>query len=565
MQVPSFTFVAIERKAQHAPFALPRESLPNLLRFRLGNPNIHRVRVQGVVTLQLADGSFYLQDGMDGIYVQSAQTNSLHSGDRVDVVGFPAPGPAKPVMQDAFWKKLGTEPAITPTSETPESALSGECDSTLIELEGWVADRGRLLTREVLFLRSSNTVFEAHLEGGANAVGLGFLRNGSRIRVTGVCANQENGSSSRILLRSPSDVTLLEAPPFWTIRHTSWVLGGVAAVLFASLVWAGSLRKQVRERTNELHVEIDLHKRTEAMLEGEIAERKRMEIEVEKTYKELVVSSRQAGMAEVATGVLHNVGNVLNSVNVSSTLVAANIKKSKTANLAKVVKLIQEHEANLGDFFTSDPKGKQLPAYLAQLAEHLVGKQTAALQELTLLQNSIEHIKDIVTMQQSYAKMSGHTEPLKLTDLVEDALRMNSSGLARHDIEVVKEFDDVPLVTTEKHKVVQILVNLIRNAKYACDDAGRRDKRILLAVNNGGDHVHISVRDNGIGIPPENLTRIFGHGFTTRKDGHGFGLHSGALAAKEMGGSLTVQSDGVGHGATFTLALPIHPSGAPHA
>jgi signal transduction histidine kinase len=266
-------------------------------------------------------------------------------------------------------------------------------------------------------------------------------------------------------------------------------------------------------------------------------------------------------MAEVATGVLHNVGNVLNSVNVASTCLADSLRKSKSANLSKVVALLQEHEADLGPFLTSDSKGKQLPGYLAQLAEHLAGEQTAALHELAQLQKNIEHIKDIVTMQQSFAKVSGVTETLPVTDLVEDALRMNSSSLLRHDIQVIREFEPVAPIMVEKHKVLQILVNLVRNARHACEDSGHQQKRLLLRVINGHDHVRIAVTDNGVGIPPENLTRIFAHGFTTKKDGHGFGLHSGALAAREMGGSLSVQSEGTGRGATFTLELPLHPAG----
>ena len=262
-------------------------------------------------------------------------------------------------------------------------------------------------------------------------------------------------------------------------------------------------------------------------------------------------------MAEVATGVLHNVGNVLNSVNVSSILVADNLKKSKAPNLSKAVALLREHALDLGAFITSDPKGKQLPDYLAQLAEHLAGEQAAALEELAHLQKNIEHIKDIVAMQQSYAKISGVTETVQVSDLVEDALRMNASALVRHDVEAIREFEAVPPITVEKHKVLQILVNLIRNAKYACDEAGRPDKRLTVRVTNGDNRVRIAVIDNGIGIPPENLTRIFNHGFTTRKDGHGFGLHSGALAAKEMGGLLHVRSEGVGKGAMFILELPL--------
>src|SRR5439155_25160090 len=144
------------------------------------------------------------------------------------------------------------------------------------------------------------------------------------------------------------------------------------------------------------------------------------------------------------------------------------------------------------------------------------------------------------------------------TDLVQDALSMNAGALDRHQIQLVREYHPhIPDVTVEKHKALQILVNLIRNAKHACDESGRTDKRLTVRVANGEGRVKVSVIDNGIGIPKENLTRVFGHGFTTKKDGHGFGLHSGALAARELGGQLTAHSEGPGHGATFTLELPI--------
>jgi ligand-binding sensor domain-containing protein/signal transduction histidine kinase len=300
---------------------------------------------------------------------------------------------------------------------------------------------------------------------------------------------------------------------------------------------------------------IELAQRTKS-LENEIEERKQMELELEGTHRQLLETSRKAGMAEIATNVLHNVGNVLNSVNVSASLVTDSVKKSKAANLAKVVALLREHEHDLGTFITSDSRGKQLPAYLAQLSEHLLADQTMTVKELDSLRGNIEHIKHIVNMQQSYTKVSGLVETLQAADLVEDALKVDSSSFAHDDIQVIKEFQNVPPVTVEKHKVLQILVNLVRNAKQACDQLDPSEKRLTFRVTNGNDRVRIAVTDNGIGIPPENLTRIFGHGFTTKKDGHGFGLHSGALAAKEMGGSLNVISDGSGQGATFTLELP---------
>jgi signal transduction histidine kinase len=248
---------------------------------------------------------------------------------------------------------------------------------------------------------------------------------------------------------------------------------------------------------------------------------------------------------------------VLNSVNVAFACVADGLKRSKAANLSKVVALLREHEADLGGFLTTNAKGKQIPGYLAQLSGHLAGEQAGALKELAQLQKNIEHIKEIVAMQQSYARVSGLTEKVKATDLVEDALRMNAGALDRPDVQLVREYDpQLPEITVEKHKVLQILVNLIRNAKYACDDSRRDDRRLTVRVTNGDHRVRIAIVDNGIGILPENLTRIFNHGFTTRKDGHGFGLHSGALAAKELGGALLVHSDGPGKGATFTLELP---------
>jgi PAS domain S-box-containing protein len=298
----------------------------------------------------------------------------------------------------------------------------------------------------------------------------------------------------------------------------------------------------------------------------DISERKQAEAELDEAHRQLVDTSRQAGMAEVATGVLHNVGNVLNSVNVSATLVADNLKQSKTGNLVRVMAMMRERAADLGDFLSRDPKGRLLPAYLEQLSGFLVSEQEALIKELESLKKNIEHIKDIVAMQQSYAKVSGVSETVKITDLVEDTLRMNAVSLTRHEVRVVREFDaNLPPVMVEKHKILQILVNLIRNAKYACDGTGRSDKQVTVRVSRDRDRVCIAVVDNGIGIPPENLTRIFSHGFTTKKEGHGFGLHSGALAAKEMGGALLVHSEGIGKGATFTLELPLDQNHKPAA
>ncbi|MDB6089836.1 MAG: hypothetical protein JWN85_2620 [Gammaproteobacteria bacterium] len=278
--------------------------------------------------------------------------------------------------------------------------------------------------------------------------------------------------------------------------------------------------------------------------------------------RQLRDASRQAGMAEVATNVLHNVGNVLNSVNVSANLVANGLKNSRVAGLARVVTLVEEHRSDLGAFVSSDERGKVLPRYLAELAKQLAADQMTALQELASLQGNIDHIKEIVAMQQRYAKLSGASDTIDVTHLVEESLRINTSGFERHAVAIVLYFAKVPQITLDKHKFLQILVNILLIAKDACASAGT--KRVTISVGACETGVRVAVADSGVGIPPENMTRIFNHGFTTKKTGHGFGLHSGALAAQELGGSLRAESPGAGLGATFVLELPLEPAEYAH-
>ena len=300
-----------------------------------------------------------------------------------------------------------------------------------------------------------------------------------------------------------------------------------------------------------------LEKQVEA-LRREIAERQRAEHQLADAHNQLVETSRQAGMAEVATGVLHNVGNVLNSVNVSATLVSDRVRQSKAENLAKAAALLREHADHLEEFFARDPRAKLLLEYLPNLGEHLNEERAEMLSELQLLTKNLDHIKDIVAMQQNYAKVSGVVEPVSIASLAEDALQIHEAALARHSVQVVRDYADVPLVAADKHKILQILVNLVGNAKYAMEEQAREEKRLGISIRQTGAHsVRVQVTDNGVGIAPENLVKVFSHGFTTKKEGHGFGLHSCALAARDMGGSLFAESDGRGKGATFTLELPI--------
>ncbi len=576
--VPSAEEITVEEEAPKNPFSVPLRTIASLGQFSTSATLNRRAKISGVVTLN-AGHYLYVQDGMDGLLVLTEQSNDLERGDRVEAVGFPGQDGRHPVLRDAVFQKTSRDAEPAPLEIDPAQPLDANWEGRLVAIEGVVLQQSRTATGRRLTLREKGTIFEAKFDSAAP---LKELANGSRVALTGVYRVHYSESKSsdylQLHLRSPADVQILRRPSWWTLQRTIFALALVSVLLLAGTAWTVMmsrkntlLREQIRERQHAeaalqtAHGELEQRvgdrtaelSQTNEKLRSEITERQRAEAKVERTTKQLLETSRQAGMAEVATSVLHNVGNVLNSVNVSTTLVAEQIRNSKIANLAKVVALMDEHAAELGAFITDDPKGKLLPGYLKQLTSHLATEQNLLLKEMDQFRHNIEHIKDIVAMQQSYAKVSGVTETLQIADLVEDALRMNAGALTRHEVEVVREFAEVPPVTIDKHKVLQVLVNLIRNAKYACDESGRTDKRMTVRVANGEGRIKIAIIDNGVGIPAENLIRIFNHGFTTRKEGHGFGLHSGALAARELGGSLHVHSEGAGRGAMFTLELPM--------
>ena len=296
-----------------------------------------------------------------------------------------------------------------------------------------------------------------------------------------------------------------------------------------------------------------------AGIHRDMTERKKAEAEMESLHKQLLETSRQAGMAEVATSVLHNVGNVLNSVNISASMIDERVRNSALQRIHKVLALLQENRSDLSGFFSQQEKGTKLVDYMDALVKALDEEKEKVREEVRSLTDNIEHIKKIVAMQQSYARVAGVVETVSPSELIEDSLRMQETALRRHDVKIIREYSEVPKISVDRHKAIQILVNLFQNAKHACDMNEPDDRIIRIGLKNlSADLIQITVTDNGSGIAAEHLTRIFSYGFTTKKHGHGFGLHGGALAAKEMGGSLTAHSDGAGKGATFTLELPVN-------
>lgn len=276
---------------------------------------------------------------------------------------------------------------------------------------------------------------------------------------------------------------------------------------------------------------------------------------------EIVDASRQAGMAEVATGVLHNVGNILNSVNVSASIIQRHYTKNALAHLEKVTDLVSQYESTFQDFVQTDERGKLLPKYLATVSKKLRTQQESVEKEFEDLTKNVEHIKEIIAVQQTMAKSSELRQQLRASEILRDVMTANKESLKSHAIEVEQQLDDPNLAfQSDKHRILQILINLVRNAKDALVEANLGEPKIVLRSWADSANVHFSVADNGIGIEQDKLDQIFQHGFTTKKDGHGFGLHSSANAATEIGGHLSVNSAGIRQGAEFVLTIPVDTS-----
>ncbi len=286
-------------------------------------------------------------------------------------------------------------------------------------------------------------------------------------------------------------------------------------------------------------------------------EERRLELQMQ-----LRDASRQAGMAEVATGVLHNVGNVLNSLGVCVALVQSGLRDSRVGNVHRVAKLLIEQGTGVGAFLEKDPRGLEIPGYLTQLGEHLGGENRKLYAEARAIATHVEHIGKIVAAQQTYARHGGITEVIDdITELVDNAIALNFA--ANTEVTVNRQYETVPRLTLDRHKLIQILGNLLSNARHALRDQPQGQRVLTVRIQALGEQapapgwLTIEVEDSGIGIAVDALTRLFQFGFTTKTDGHGFGLHASALLAKQLGGAINVHSDGPGRGARFTLRLPL--------
>ncbi len=602
--VPTVAAIQIEEEALHDLFSSPLQSLGNLRRFNSRNSFNQRVRTVGTVVLQEPGRYLYVQDGTDSIFALSQQKDFLQPGDRVEVVGFPGNEGGRFLLREAVFRRIDKGVDPIPFSLPDRHVVNPDLEGLLAGSKGRLLDAVQKDGQARFLIQSDGYSFEARLDSRdtLSAVKLMNLPLFSKLEVTGVYEVQSDEyghpASFSLHLRSWDDAVLLARAPWWTPLRLFVLLLIVVVVSVVAVAWGlfishrntllrraqealklsnAQLEDRVLLRTSELREQVKVKEKalsdlalSNAQLEdrvlsrtGELREQVKVKekalSDLAQAQQRLMLASRQAGMAEVATSVLHNVGNVLNSVNVSTSCLRDRVQHLRVELVGKTANLLNQPDGQLAVFLKEDARGRQVPEFLTELGENLIQERLELKNEIESLAKSVEHINAIVSMQQNHAKLSGILEELDVKTIIEDAIQMNSVAYNRHAIELVRDFQPVPPVLVDRHKILQVLINLLANAKYALESrsSGKRVAVCILAPRPGW--VRISATDNGCGIAKENLDRIFSQGFTTRKNGHGFGLHNGALSAREMGGSLVVQSAGPGQGATFALEFPSRP------
>ncbi|MEX2603688.1 MAG: two-component regulator propeller domain-containing protein [Gracilimonas sp.] len=344
-------------------------------------------------------------------------------------------------------------------------------------------------------------------------------------------------------------VKIIITPPFW---ETAWfyLLSGGLILLIGFSGYRYRVRN-IREQNRQLEEEVK--NRTSELNQRNLELKETLE-DLKATREELIEKAHKAGMADIATGVLHNVGNILNSVNTSSALIDDTLKKSKLEGLEKANKLLRENIHDLDTFITKNDKGKKLLEYYLKLEEPLKNEKDQIIKLSKRLSNKIKLINEVISAQQSYATSTTNSGTYKLSEIVDDSLVLNSGSSERHKIKIEKNYESESLVHCQHTKLVHVLVNIFKNAKEAmADNDESKEKIIRIDIREDETHVYLSIRDSGHGIPKENLAKVFNQGFTTKDKGHGFGLHSSANYINDMDAEIFADSDGDGKGAVFIL------------
>jgi signal transduction histidine kinase len=273
------------------------------------------------------------------------------------------------------------------------------------------------------------------------------------------------------------------------------------------------------------------------------------------TQQLLLENAHQAGMAEIAASILHNVGNALNSINTSAEVILSLIQETPAELLQKITVLLKSHKQDLSTFFNSHPQGVKLPDAFEEIYEAAKKTEDATQRELMALKAHVDQLIHIIRSQREYANMDGGLLETHISNCIEEAIQIEKSLLEEKNIRIVKEYCVLPSVKIQKSKFIRILVHLINHAAQAM--ANQSSRILFLRTSTSNGRVKVEVRDTGPGLSKEAIRTLFHQNFAVPKDSGGLGLHYCATTAVELGGTLRVSSNGIGQGTVFTLVIPM--------
>ncbi|MCP4682272.1 MAG: GHKL domain-containing protein [Desulfobacterales bacterium] len=291
-------------------------------------------------------------------------------------------------------------------------------------------------------------------------------------------------------------------------------------------------------------------------LEQKVMERTRA---LKNAQANLLQQAHEVGMAEMAVGILHNIGNAITPAKVGTATLVKRLTLSPMRNNLNVA-MDQIYTAMEKPPFIQDEEKDRLLSVIKLLPESIKEEYDTIIDEIQQIRNKHEHIEEVISLQMRYARFSTDFEDVDINRLTEDALKIIDESIRKRSVQIIRDFSDIPVVRIEQSKFIQIIVNLIKNAYEAMETMESDDRQIIVTTffeKGPPDHVVLSIKDKGIGFSPQDKEKLFKFGYTTKDKGTGFGLHSCANYLIAHKGSIEAMSRGRGLGAEFIVRLAL--------
>ena len=286
-------------------------------------------------------------------------------------------------------------------------------------------------------------------------------------------------------------------------------------------------------------------------------------IEYEEKMKSVVeANALQAGKLEMSSGILHDIGNAVTAFGSEIAKLQQELQWRELNDLKKLIKLFDGKSEKI-DEALGPGKGKALLKFLHALNGSLNQRQTDISGISTQLYETTRHIQEILNIQRHYVKgkKKGERAPVKLRNIIEDALSIQERTLEKRGITITKDIPlDIPEISGDKTKLIQVVINILKNAGEAFDevhDDREKEMSLALSVLENEPMIELLISDNAIGLEPQIGPKLLEKGNTSKNTGTGFGLYNCKQIIETHQGEIDISSEGPNLGAKVRLTFPL--------